>query len=152
MKLFNADIFLDQKRVNVCKHVVKTTPWWEITTRVGAKQEGASIPSTALPSCLAPTLVVIFQNSHMVLSLLCVHKFTLFRKTSDVEMFQLSFHVFVCGFLLEISSFFRVRVSSFFLIFVILLLIMPSCKKIITHFTVHRCTSLSDMCCRSKWI
>ena len=49
----------------------------------------------------------------------CSHIFTLFlsRKSSViVEIFQLSFHVFVCAFCPEISSF-SVRVSPFFLLF-----------------------------------
>jgi hypothetical protein len=31
------------------------------------------IPSTPSPSCLAPTLMTIFQNAHIMLSLLCLH-------------------------------------------------------------------------------
>ena len=65
-------VFLDEKRVNVCKCTVK-------------------------------------MASRGVIFTICSNTFILFwlRKISVIiNMFQLSFHVFICGFHLEISSFF----------------------------------------------
>ena len=69
-------------------------------------------------------LIERFQQSQMLPKLshgafftMCLHTFTFFwsRKTSViVKTFQLGFRVFVCAFHPEISSFFSVRVSSFF--------------------------------------
>ena len=77
------------------------------------------IPSTPpTPSCLAPTLVAHFRNYHMTSSLPCVHIYLL---SSDWERYLwLSKHIreasmCLCAFHLEISSFFSVRVYSFFL-------------------------------------
>jgi hypothetical protein len=50
------------------------------------------------------------------------------------EMFQLSFRVFVCAFRLEISSFFLVRVSSFFsCCSVIHILVLSSPRGVMTY-------------------
>ena len=64
------------------------------------------------------TITDVFLNQKRVnvppLHCIHIHLFSSSRKTSVIiETFQLSFHVFVCAFCLEISSFF-VRVSSFF--------------------------------------
>ena len=63
------DVFLDQKRVNVCEQTVKT--WY----------------------CLYRVFIKI--NSLLIEKDIC-----------DLEMFQVSFRVFMCAFNLEISSFF----------------------------------------------
>jgi hypothetical protein len=63
----------------------------------------------------------------MVPSLLCVHIHLL---SSDQERhwiigtFQLSFRLFKCAFHLETSTFFLVRVSSFFPKFIIIIIII----------------------------
>ena len=77
------DVFLNQKRVNVCEQTVKTAP----------------------------------HESSLTVFTVCSHTFTLFwlRKTSVIiEMFQWSFHVFMCVFHLEISSFLLVGISPYF--------------------------------------
>ena len=67
---------------------------------------------------LNPKRVNVCEHTvKMMSSLLCVHIHLL---SSDwerhVETYHLSFHVFICAFHLEISSFFSVRVSYFYVI------------------------------------
>ena len=62
------------------------------------------------PSCLASTLVALPNLLCGAVFTMCSHTFTLFwsRKTSVIiKTFQLSFHVFMCVFHLEISSIFQ---------------------------------------------
>ena len=76
------------------------------------------LPPLLLSSCPAPTLVALIRNCHMVPSLLCDHMYTLpwLRKTSvTVEMYQSNFHMFMCAFHPEISSYFD---KSFHFIFI----------------------------------
>ena len=58
---------------------------------------------------------------------MCSHTFTHFwsrKRPVIVERFHLSFYVFVCAFLLDISSFFSVRDSSFFSYFCVIIIIV----------------------------
>ena len=83
--------------------------FWPLDTTLAFPFNFPSIPS----SFLQPRLVALFINSHGAIFIVCSHTFTLFwlRKTYViVEIYQISFRVFVCAFPLKISPFFFHRV------------------------------------------
>ena len=79
----------------ISRHPISHPPWWHL--------------SKTVTWC---HLYCVFTYIYSLYSL---------RKSSVIaETYQCSFHVFMCTFHLEISSFFSVRVSSFFFYFCII--------------------------------
>ena len=132
------DVFLDQKRVNVCEHAVKTAPcesFGKVPPEWVRDRKRGGVTSLCTALSLLPPFCFIrpLELSQNAIFTVCSHTFTLFwsRKTSViVETFHLSYCV---PFIRRSLNFFGKNFLFLFLFFVL---------SILWYFPFHMVSSL----------